>query len=81
MTIQNSGVNVNLFAELALISEDWAQNVRISVGQDGKIKDLEIGVDPDPDDRQLQNLILLPAMVNLHSHYFQRSMAGMIENE
>ena len=79
MTIQNHGVNVNLFAELALISEGWAQNVRISVGQDGKIAEVEIGVDPGPDDRQLQNRILLPAMANLHSHSFQRSMAGMTE--
>ena len=36
MTIQNHGVNVNLFAEHALISEGWAQNVRISVGEDGR---------------------------------------------
>ena len=33
--------NVNLFAELALISEGWAHNVRISVGKDGKIKEVE----------------------------------------
>ena len=71
MTIQNHGVNVNLFAELALISESWAQNVRISVGQDGKIKEVEIGVEPSSDDRQLRNRILLPAMANLHSHSFQ----------
>ena len=81
MTIQNHGVNVNLFSELALISEGWAHNVRISVDQDGKITDVESGVEPGPDDRQLQNRILLPAMANLHSHSFQRSMAGMTENK
>jgi len=70
---------VNLFTELALISDAWAQNVRISVGQDGKITDVGIGVDPGPDDQQLRNRILLPAMANLHSHSFQRSMAGMTE--
>ena len=79
MTIQNHGVNVNLFAELALISEGWAQNVRISVGQDGKITEVAIGVDPGPDDRQLRNHILIPAMANLHSHSFQRSMVRMTE--
>ena len=42
---------MNLFVELALISEGWAQNVGISVGQDGKITEVEIGVDPGPDDR------------------------------
>ena len=70
---------MNLFTELALISDAWAQNVRISVGQDGKITDVGIGVVPGPDDQQLRNRILLPAMANLHSHSFQRSMAGMTE--
>ncbi len=70
MTIQNHGVNVNLFVEFALISEGWAQNIRISVGQDGKITEVEIGVDPRPDDRQLRNRILVPAMANLHSLFF-----------
>ena len=70
---------MNLFAELALVSEGWAKNVRISVGDDGKITDVEIGVDPDPDDRQLRSRILIPAMSNLHSHSFQRSIAGMTE--
>ena len=79
MTIQNSAVNVNLFAELALISKDWAHNVRISVGEDGKIKDVEIGVKPGPKDRVLRKRILLPAMSNLHSHSFQRLMAGITE--
>ena len=76
---KNHGENVNLFAELALISEDWAHNVRISIGNDGKIKDIEIGVEPDKDDKKLINRILLPAMSNLHSHSFQRSMAGITE--
>ena len=75
MTIQNHGVNVNLFVELALISEGWANNVRISVGKDGKITEVERGTEPGPDDRQLRNRILLPAIANLHSHSFQRSMA------
>ena len=72
---------MNLFAELALISEGWTQNVRISVGQDGNITEVETGVDPGPDDRQLRKRILLPAMANLHSHSFQRSMAGMTEKQ
>ena len=70
---------MNLFAKLALISEGWARNVRISIGQDGKITEVAIGIDPGPNDRQLRNRILLPAMANLHSHSFQRSMAGMTE--
>ena len=79
MTIQNHGVNVNLFAEHALISEGWAQNVRISIDDKGKITDVQSSVLPGPDDQLLKNRILLPAMSNLHSHSFQRSMAGMTE--
>ena len=79
MKIQNHGVNVNLFAKLALVSEGWARNVRISISEDGKITHVESGVMPGPDDLQLRNRILLPAMANLHSHSFQRAMAGMTE--
>ena len=70
---------MNLFAELALVSEGWAKNVRISVGEDGKITDVETGLNPDLDDRILRSRILIPAMSNLHSHSFQRSIAGMTE--
>ena len=79
MTIQNHGENVNLFAELAFISEDWANNVRVSVSKNGKITNVGIGVEPCKNDQKLRNRILLPAMANLHSHSFQRSMAGMTE--
>ncbi len=79
MTIQKHGINVNLFAELALISEGWAHNVRIRIGENGKITDVESSVSPGPEDLQLHNRILLPAMTNLHSHSFQRSMAGLNE--
>ena len=79
MKIQNHGVNVNLFAKLALISDGWAHNVRISISEDGKISNVESRVMPSPNDLQLRNRILLPAMANLHSHSFQRAMAGMTE--
>ena len=70
---------MNLFAKLALISEGWAHNVRISISEDGKITNVESRVMSGPDDLQLRNRILLPAMANFHSHSFQRSMAGMTE--
>ena len=81
MKIQNHGVNVNLFVKLALVPEGWARNVRISISEDGKITHVESGVMPGPNDLQLRNRILLPAMANLHSHSFQRAMAGMKEKE
>ena len=70
---------MNLFAKLALVSEGWARNVRISISEDGKITHVESGVMPGPDDLQLRNRILLPAMANLHSHSFQRAMTGITE--
>jgi formimidoylglutamate deiminase len=37
------------------------------------------GAGPEPDDLVLTGQVLLPAMPNLHSHAFQRAMAGMTE--
>ena len=54
MKIQNHGVNVNLFAKIALVSEGWARNVRISISEDGKITHVESRVMPGPDALQLR---------------------------
>ena len=70
---------MNLFAELALTSEGWAKNVRVTVDQLGIISAVESGVKPNPDDQYLRNRILLPALSNLHSHSFQRAMSGLTE--
>ncbi len=76
---KNHGGNVNLFAELALISEDCAHNICISIGNDGKIENVEIGVEPDKNNKKLLNRIHLPAMSNRHRHSFQQSIAGITE--
>ena len=70
---------MNIFAELALIPEGWAKNVRVTLDQTGRIESVESGVEPNPDDQNLRNRILLPAMSNLHSHSFQRAMSGLTE--
>ena len=63
-----------LFAETALLPDGWASNVRVEVA-DGRIVAVTLGVMADA-----QKLgCLLPAPVNLHSHAFQRAMAGMTE--
>ena len=63
-----------LFAETALLPDGWASNVRVEVA-DGRIVAVKLGVVADA-----QKLgCLLPAPVNLHSHAFQRAMAGMTE--
>jgi formimidoylglutamate deiminase len=63
-----------LFAKSALLPDGWAQNVRIDVA-DGRIVAVTAGVAPT--DPKLG--CVLPAPVNLHSHAFQRAMAGMTE--
>ena len=66
-----------LFAERAFLTEGWAERVRIEIGEDGTIRDLAAGGDPGEDERASGPVI--PAMPNLHSHAFQRAMAGRTE--
>jgi len=60
----------------ALIDGCWAANVRIAVA-DGRIATVEPGVAPERGDER--HAIALPGMPNLHSHAFQRGMAGLAE--
>ena len=64
-----------LWAEQALTAEGWQRDVRVEIGGNGRIADIV----PDSDPRGLRVGILLPAPANLHSHAFQRAMAGMTE--
>jgi formimidoylglutamate deiminase len=68
-----------LFCARALLADGWAKDVRVSLGGDGRIADVESGVAASPEDERLDGRILLPAPANLHSHAFQRAMAGMTE--
>lgn len=65
-----------LHAESALLPGGWAKNVRLSM-KDGRIVSIETGTDAQADDER--HAVLLPAMPNLHSHAFQRGMAGLAE--
>ncbi|HEU0223049.1 MAG TPA: formimidoylglutamate deiminase [Paracoccaceae bacterium] len=69
-----------LHASRALLPQGWARDVRVSIGPDGRIASVEAGVSPAPGDRQLGAETLLPAPANLHSHTFQRAMAGLAEH-
>ncbi len=62
-----------LNAKAALLPHGWAKDVRITVAA-GRISKVDTGV---PAAGQLD--CLLPAPVNLHSHTFQRAMAGLTE--
>ena len=63
-----------IHAKTALLPDGWAQDVRVEVAA-GRIARVTPGAAP------LGQTVdcLLPAMVNLHSHAFQRAMAGMTE--
>ncbi|MGR3715220.1 MAG: formimidoylglutamate deiminase, partial [Thermohalobaculum sp.] len=68
-----------LFAERALLAGGWARDVRVTLGGDGRIAAIETGAEAGAGDERLAGRILLPAPANLHSHAFQRAMAGMTE--
>ena len=63
-----------LHAETALLPEGWARDVRIVV-EEGRIAAIHPGHAPEG----LAYGCLMPAPVNLHSHTFQRAMAGLTE--
>lgn len=65
-----------IFAEQALLADGWHENVRLGIA-DGRIASVEIGAAKQPHD-ELQ-AIIVPGMPNLHSHAFQRGMAGLAE--
>ena len=67
---------INIFAKLTWLEEGWAENVRLSVAG-GLISAIHKDQRPEPGDVTVD--CLLPALANLHSHSFQRAMAGMAE--
>lgn len=64
-------------AERALLPSGWARNVRFEVGASGLLEQ----VLPDAGSEGAERLHgpVLPGMPNLHSHAFQRAMAGLAE--
>jgi len=64
-----------LWAKHALTDSGWQSDVGIEIDTEGKIAAVEAGQKPSGQ----QTGILLPAVANLHSHAFQRAMAGMTE--
>lgn len=63
-----------ILARTALLPEGWAANVAVRIGDDGHIA----AVTPDSAGAATVDM-LLPAPANLHSHAFQRAMAGLTE--
>lgn len=64
-----------IWAEAALLPDGWATNVSVEICADGRIGAVVTG-SPAQGTRVP---VLLPAPVNVHSHAFQRAMAGLTE--
>ena len=64
------------FADTAWLPHGWSANVRLDVAQ-GTLRTVE--EDAAPDDAETLGRYVLPGIPNLHSHAFQRAMAGLAE--
>ena len=64
-----------IWAETALLPSGWAADVRIDIDVNGRIGAVQAGAPA----QGTRVSLLLPAPVNVHSHAFQRAMAGLTE--
>ncbi|WP_062119709.1 formimidoylglutamate deiminase [Aureimonas sp. AU40] len=62
---------------IALLPGGWARDVAIEVGADGRIASVSSGSTAEGGERLRGPVV--PALANLHSHAFQRAMAGLAE--
>jgi formimidoylglutamate deiminase len=67
---------MRLWFSSALMPGGWADGVRLTVA-DGVITNVETGTPPDADGER--HGVALPGLPNVHSHTFQRAMAGLTE--
>jgi formimidoylglutamate deiminase len=67
---------MRLWFATALLPGGWADGVRISAAN-GCIESVESGVEPGTEDER--HAIGVPGLGNLHSHSFQRGLAGLTE--
>ncbi|HUO92892.1 MAG TPA: formimidoylglutamate deiminase [Rhizomicrobium sp.] len=65
-----------LWFQAVLTPEGWRSDARIVV-KDGLIADIATGVPAQPGDER--HAVAIPGLCNVHSHAFQRGMAGLAE--
>jgi cytosine/adenosine deaminase-related metal-dependent hydrolase len=66
----------SLFFGSALLPEGWARDVRVEI-TDGRFSRVLAGAKVQPGEERVE--VSLPGMCNVHSHGFQRGMAGLTE--
>jgi formimidoylglutamate deiminase len=69
---------MKLYARDALLPTGWAHDVVVDIGSDGVIRTVEIAFAAPVDAEHVQGA-LVPGMPNVHSHAFQRALAGLTE--
>ena len=67
----------DLHFDLALLPGGWARDVRVELSADGDFVEILPGGDPEGARRVAGAVV--PGIPNLHSHAFQRAMAGLTE--
>lgn len=67
----------HLYFDSALVAGRWAHDVRIAVSSDGSISSVE--EDGSPKGASRIPGVAVPGVPNVHSHAFQRAMAGLTE--
>ena len=67
------------FAEHAWLPHGWESDVRIAVDDAGTIASVDDAASRD--DAESLGRFVIPGMPNLHSHAFQRAMAGLAERQ
>ena len=68
---------MTLYAQSALTPDGWLSGVSIDIDDEGRIASVLQTPAPRPDQMAVGHII--PAPVNVHSHAFQRAMAGLTE--
>jgi formimidoylglutamate deiminase len=72
----NAAVDTRLHLDTALLPDGWAENVRVVISA-GRIASLERAAAPRAGEERVA--AALPGVPNVHSHGFQRGMAGLTE--
>lgn len=68
---------MDYFSKQILLPEGWLTNVRLEISDRGDITDIELN--GSGTGAHIIEGIVIPGMPNLHSHAFQRAMAGLSE--
>ena len=71
---------MKLHAATALLGDGWADDVLLEIDASGFMTAVTPGVTEAPADAESLSGPIVPGMPNVHSHAFQRAMAGLTES-